>query len=295
MIETSFGIIVGRFQVHELHDAHRDLINTVRGKHHRVVVFLGTPPTLATKRNPLDFVTRQRMLQAAYPDLTVLQIPDQPTNEAWSRSLDARIREVAQFGKITLYGSRDSFIPSYTGSFTPVTLDLPVNPISGEEVRATISNKVIESADFRAGVIYSTQNRWSISLQCVDIAITREPDGALLLGRKANENLWRFPGGHVDATDLSLEAAARREAREETALSELLDMRYIGSFRVDDWRYRQETDKIMTALFTAKSGFGIARAGDDLAEIGFFPLRDLRDSILIDAHRPLFAAFKKGL
>ena len=38
---TDVAVIVGRFQVNELHDAHIDLITSVTQKHDRVLVFLG--------------------------------------------------------------------------------------------------------------------------------------------------------------------------------------------------------------------------------------------------------------
>jgi len=300
LVKPSYGIIVGRFQVHELHPGHLSLIRAVQDLHDRVVVFIGTSPTLATKRNPLDFITRKRMLQRTFPDLTVIQMPDRASNEAWSQALDRRIREIAPFGHITLYGARDSFVPSYTGAFTPVELPILVEGQSGEETRANLSNRILESSDFRAGVIYSTQNRWPISIQCVDIAIFDEATGKLALGRKSGEKLWRFPGGHVDPTDSDLEAAARREGREETGL-ETHSLEYVTSHRVDDWRYRKEADKIMTTLFKGVNGSGVLKAGDDLEEAAWHTMPPLDGpgsagatvqfiQQIVPEHRPLIGA-----
>ena len=36
------GVLVGRFQVHKLHQAHLDLIRYVIERHDRVLIFLGT-------------------------------------------------------------------------------------------------------------------------------------------------------------------------------------------------------------------------------------------------------------
>ena len=41
---TDVGIIVGRFQVDELHDAHVDLIQYVFDQHPKVIIFLGLSP-----------------------------------------------------------------------------------------------------------------------------------------------------------------------------------------------------------------------------------------------------------
>jgi bifunctional NMN adenylyltransferase/nudix hydrolase len=303
----NFGVIVGRFQVHDLHDGHLELISTVRGLHNRVILFVGVAPTLATKRNPLDFITRMRMIKSKFPDVTVLQIPDMADDRQWSIELDKRIREVAQFGSVTLYGGRDSFVPAYSGQFTPVTLPLE-HISSGEDVRAEISNKVIESSDFRAGVIYSTQNQWAKGVPTVDIAIVRAHTIAVadssyfsipsiegrgkyevLLGRKPGETRWRFPGGHFDpAQDNSNEEAAMREAHEEVPGIEISKPEYIGSHKIDDWRWKKEQDRVITSLFLSNYLWGSARAGDDLNEVEWFVLNETNECIVNVAHQPLY-------
>ena len=114
---ADIGIIVGRFHVDELHQAHRKLIDMVVKNHGRVAIVLGVAPFTGTKRNPLDFQTRQLMINAAYPNVVVIPIMDVRTNEDWSKSLDARIREVFPKGSVLLYGGRDSFIRQYSGKF----------------------------------------------------------------------------------------------------------------------------------------------------------------------------------
>jgi bifunctional NMN adenylyltransferase/nudix hydrolase len=210
MIKPSFGIIVGRFQVHELHDGHIELIQTVRGLHNRVIVFLGVAPAIGTRRNPLDFITRKKLIQASFPDVTVCPLPDMVTDEAWSRELDHRIAEIAPFGEITLYGGRDSFVPHYSGKYKPMELPLKIQK-SGEEVRAELGGTVMASPDFRAGVIYSTANQYPRVITTVDIAILSN-SGKLLLGRKKDEKGWRFIGGHADPKSDRFEQDAYRES-----------------------------------------------------------------------------------
>ena len=54
-------------------------------------------------------------------------------------------------------------------------------------------------------------------------AFVLSPDrSSLLLIHHANLDRWLQPGGHVDPTDVSLEAAARRELREETGLADVV-------------------------------------------------------------------------
>jgi bifunctional NMN adenylyltransferase/nudix hydrolase len=61
------GVIVGRFQVPELHDAHKDLIETVCDKHDKVIIFLGLSPLMVTRENPLDFESRKQMILESSP------------------------------------------------------------------------------------------------------------------------------------------------------------------------------------------------------------------------------------
>jgi bifunctional NMN adenylyltransferase/nudix hydrolase len=299
MTTPSYGIIVGRFQVHELHDGHMELIRTVRGMHNRVVVFLGVAPIPPSLRNPLDFITRKRMIEAAFPDVTVVALPDRASDEVWSHQLDERIREICQWGSITLYGGRDCFASCYNGEFEVQELPLEINR-SGEEVRVQVSNQVLASPDFRAGVIYTTQNRPPIVYPCVDIAVIDWAVGSgnpndikVLLGKKPFEAKWRLPGGHVNKGE-TLEKAAQRELSEETGiLNDSNTFNYVGSFPIEDWRYRREADSITSALFYTLYTMGAPRAADDLAEVSWKPLHSLADAHVVPAHVPLIQALKR--
>src|SRR5579859_5244904 len=88
------GVIVGRFQVHELHDAHKTLINEVLERHDKVIVFLGLSPLMNTQENPLDFQARKQMLLAEFPSLNILYIKDRNSDELWSKDLDAKISDL---------------------------------------------------------------------------------------------------------------------------------------------------------------------------------------------------------
>ncbi|TND09541.1 MAG: ADP-ribose pyrophosphatase [Bacteroidetes bacterium] len=285
------GIIVGRFQVNELHPGHIDLIETVNAKHKRVVIFLGTTPALVTRNNPLDFVARKEMLLKRFPAVSVLSIPDSPSDKDWSIMLDSRIREACPVGSVMLYGSRSSFISSYHGHFE--TTELPDHHnTSGTEVRIELSKEVKSSPDFRAGVIFAAYNQYPKVYPTVDVAITR--DGKFLLGRKANQSKYRFIGGFADPTDDSYEDAARREAMEETGL-EIGNITYVGSARIDDWRYRSEQDKIITHLFIAEALFGKAEARDDIAELKWVLSADLDEELFVPEHVVLYDLLKKKI
>jgi len=58
-VETTSGtgVIVGRFQVPELHKGHRDLIDAALSTCSKVIVFVGRHrnPLILTQNNPLDY------------------------------------------------------------------------------------------------------------------------------------------------------------------------------------------------------------------------------------------------
>lgn len=268
------GIIVGRFQIHELHEAHRDLIDSVQHTHNHVIIFVGLSPLRNTPTNPLDFNTRKRMIQETYPNVDVYYIEDNPSDELWSKSLDKQIEKWTKpYQTVMLYGSRDSFIPAYSGRY-PVTELSSTKYISGTEIRRRIANNFPPTLEFRAGVISASMNRYPTCYTTVDIAIIDKSKGLVLLGQKEHEDGLRFIGGFATPDSPSFETDARREVMEETGVS-VDDIIYIGSAQITDWRYKKETDKIKTMFFEATYQYGPTKAADDIAYVEWVPLSDL--------------------
>lgn len=281
------GVIVGRFQVHELHEGHRDLIQYVCGRHSKVIIVLGLSPVTPSLSNPLDFEARKQMLLDFAPAVNVIYVTDQGADAVWSRKLDNAIWGVHNpHQSIVLYGGRDSFIDHYEGEFP--TLELTQAEFwSGTAVRKQIArSSVRNSPDFRAGVVWATSARFPTAYQTVDVAILNEDGQKILLGRKPNEKQFRFIGGFSDPKSDSLETDCRREVAEEAGV-EIGDVTYIGSRVQDDWRYRGEADCIKTALFKAKYLHGRPTPGDDIEEVRWFdlPVR----GILTESHVPLMS------
>jgi bifunctional NMN adenylyltransferase/nudix hydrolase len=268
------GVIIARFQSPYLHEGHKSLIESVRQKHNKIVIVLGVSPVLGSRRNPLDFLTREKMIKKQYPDLAVLPLSDHPIDAEWSRNLDHLLSTTLAGSRFVLYGSRDSFITYYSGSNE--TIELPENgTYRSTDIREQISDKVMDCEEFRTGVIYAYSHTYQKVYPTVDIAVFRNNKTEMLLGKKSIDNKWRLLGGFSDPTDNSYEEAAARELREECGPIETTPMHYEASFRVNDWRYRNESDKIITSLFSTDFVQGDPAGSDDIAEVSWFTVNEV--------------------
>lgn len=288
----SIGIIVGRFQVPSLHDGHRALIETVLANHKRVIVFLGVSRSLPNDKYPLSFDMRVHMFEELYSNYNISYFPlqDQKSDFHWSEILDSKIKAAVPDENVVLYGSRMSFIPHYHGKHKTVQL-AEVYSNSGSEIRESI--KVEQSYLFRQGVIHHIMNRPGILYPTVDIVLVNNSTNTVLLGKKPNQEEWVFPGGFVDVKDSSLEIAARRELKEECGDIETSYPKFIGSLKIDDWRYRNTKDGIITSVFKTNYMYGRVKAGDDLEEVRWFSIDKLNQTIA-DHHKPIANLFLKG-
>lgn len=290
----SIGCMVARFQINELHEGHHHVMRQVVQNHKKIIIFLGVPKFIGTKKNPLDFDTRKKMVQESYPGVVVIPLPDQGNNQRWAAELDRRISEVYPHGEVLLYGGRDSFIPHYKdggGKFDTKELE-PLGSFAGSDIRKLISEEVKNSADFRSGVIYHAYNLFPRIVPTVDI-IPVSQNGDFLLAKKYNESAWRFIGGFVRPEDASNEAAARRVFYSETGRkAEPGGMEYIGSCQIPDWRFRGEEDKVLTTLFKTSCLWGYVVPSEDIAELKWFHPGESVD--IVKEHKELFKLFENN-
>lgn len=290
VIPADVGVIIGRFQVHNLHHAHLDLIRTVTERHDKVILFIGLSPLKATKNNPLDFESRKKMIESQFPNVLIVYIKDCKDDKVWSKRIDTQIKDlIGANHSVVLYGSRDSFIKYYTGCFKTMEL-VPESFISGSELRKDISRTIMNTPEFRAGAIWATQQSYSVCYPTVDIAIVDENCEKVLLARKPDESEFRFIGGFATPNSSCFEEDARREVQEETGI-EITDPIYIGSFKIDDWRYKSEESKIKTLFFVAKYFSGRPEADDDICEVKWFTINQLKPENIVKEHRELLNKF----
>ncbi len=125
----------------------------------------------------------------------------------------------------------------------------------------------------------------------VDVAVFSNSDH-LLLCRKPNEELLRFPGGFVDPSDSSYEAAAQRELLEETNIFAIItSSNYVLSTRVPDPRYQGTRDCITTTLFRVfidVEAVAKASAKDDIAELVWVNPSVTPPEMIMSVHREMY-------
>lgn len=272
------AILIGRFQLPEMNEGYRNLIETIRQRHGELIVVLAEPGVPVSRNNPLPVKSRMAMIREVFPDLKVLSIKDHPLDQEWSRNLDQLISESGSHS-ITIYGTKERFINHYRGKYKTTTLSDEKSQDPGVEEDPS-------SGSFRKGMVYATAKRYPSVYPTVDVAVFRTNRSEILLGRKDIDGKWRLIGGFADPEDDGFATSAKRELREECGSIEISELTFEGSFAIDDWRYRFEQDKIITTLFSADFRSGEPSAQDDVAELNWFSMEALARMVNNDETAP---------
>jgi bifunctional NMN adenylyltransferase/nudix hydrolase len=299
------GLVIGRFQVPELTIGHEYLLETACGLTDKLIVLIGKSEA-QTKRNPLSYEIRERMIEDYFKSvnlksqpgsIVILPLNDHPDDKKWAESIHEILMNAGGWGRqVFVFGGRDSCLDIYRangGQGAIIHLDSP-HSISGTKVRENLP--IFHNSDFRAGMIYKSQSEFPRAYPVVDVVVwerrielgtTYKETFKLLLARKPtdDEGKWRFIGGFVDPTDTSLEFAVNREVREEAGI-EVGPKAYVGSLNIDDWRYRKGEEKVVSAIFSAQHIFGAPNAKDDICDLKWFTIDEAKN-VIHPVHQPI--------
>lgn len=130
------------------------------------------------------------------------------------------------------------------------------------------------------------QPRAALSRDCYEpghftaSAFVLSPDRSrLLLIRHPKLGLWLQPGGHIEAEDADVLAAARREVLEETGLSRVEVLREVFDLDVHGipaWKETPAHQHFDIRVLLVAREIEL-RAGDDVAEARWFPLSSVAE------------------
>ena len=112
-------------------------------------------------------------------------------------------------------------------------------------------------------------------LLTVDIIIEID-NGFIMINRKNPPFGWALPGGFVDYGE-TIEAAAEREAKEET----MLDVKLIEQFHTYSDPARDPRHHTVSTVFIAQAD-GRPQAADDAKHLEIFTHQTLPDNIVFD-------------
>jgi ADP-ribose pyrophosphatase YjhB (NUDIX family) len=306
MQKVDVAVVVGRFQCAQISAGQKYVLDVAQSESHKLMVFIGISPTTPDKHDPLGAETRIHMIKNVYPDALVLTIKDTKSNQEWSKNLDSAILDnIPPKASIKLYGGRNSFLSVYSGKFQMEEIEQQFNSISGTQHRNIVGLHSGKSEEFRRGVIWATQNQWNRVQMMVDVVpILIDDDGKtsiVLIRKNSDGNRIRFIGGHVEPMKVDrpinyLEKLVIKELKEESNLdvSSYHDIHYVGSFLIDDWRYKYE-NKAVSAFFVVNPASGTPTAGSDADDIIMMPLESFVKSEygrIVDEHKDLVEFFR---
>jgi bifunctional NMN adenylyltransferase/nudix hydrolase len=288
-VETrDVGVTCARFQLNELTPAHIELINIILQTHKRVLVVLGLRPLKFTTRNPLDFQMRKGMISETFGKnnnrITVVYLPDTKDDKTWCFNLDMLVAKYTKpLERIRYVGGRDSFLEQYKKFGNEKIECWEIKDfeqsefISATKKRNEIAATTEFDARFRAGVIYTALNTPAKTVPTVDIAIINKKDGKVLIGKRHDEDEWRFIGVWSQPRE-TYEDAAHRAAREKANV-EISTLRCRKSFCNFDWKFRGEIDDVTTMFYTAFYESGTPEPMANLSTLRWVDIYDINNYI----------------
>ena len=165
-MQKVIGVVIGRFQLPNLHDGHKALINHVLAQSDKVCILVGVAAK-TTLKDLLPYPVVEQMIRKEFHpvyaagNLHIHPLLDIDGNDLqWSLYIDKFLGALYPHDTVQLWAGRDSYKPHYHGKFRPVKDWYGYNgEVNGTVVRGRIiEGNPIDCWQFRAGIIYGLGN-----------------------------------------------------------------------------------------------------------------------------------------
>lgn len=251
----SIAVIIGRFQ--PLHNGHVALIEQALAENDQVLVLVGSVNKERDYKNPFTVEQRFEMIRSAFEGrlftdgLNIRGLKDKPTDDEWVQEVIANVAQLEEDpSKVVLYTSEKD-IEWYRANFLYNTVEADSGDIHATDIRKDLYTGCLKRNALALEKIprenwdlidsYINDRFWDFGLemeQCIrgkkDAIIAHkfgnpiEPVAHAVVMHKGNilvvkrnsirgKDQWAIPGGFMEATETTRQAAIR-ELKEETGV-----------------------------------------------------------------------------
>lgn len=139
-------------------------------------------------------------------------------------------------------------------------------------------------------MLFNKQNKYPVS--CVDVIVVNDKDEILLAKRALTpaKGRWGVIGGRVEAADNNLEAAARREVKEETGLE--IEVTHLAGVLTDGLLADPRFSTVQT-IYEAKILRGSLRPTDEASKFKWLTLEKAIREKLVFNHNHILETYKE--
>lgn len=227
------GILIGRFQVPEMHEGHRFLVREIQSQCDKVLILFGSANRTRSVKNPFTYRERAEATKRLFPEVICAPLNDYPYNDSqWMADVAATIDHVVDIlckendicPVPILYGHHkdgNDYLKWFP-QFEYVNINSEID-ISGTEVRNSHKHLLPESVQIDMEYFAKEKDMFknypfpeALNINCGDAVL--ECSGHILLikrGRSPGMGNWALPGGHKNTNETFLQCALR-ELVEET-------------------------------------------------------------------------------
>lgn len=237
------------------HVGHMQVIKELFESGKKVFVFLSCDWSFPSKKNPLSFELRKKLLEQAiiaegYGDrhYEIIALRNRRYNDVWVSELEKAIATHLQkpdlaADQVALFHGRDGFGKHYipTGKY-PVFEVGEVKGVNATALRERVLSHSVGSGSRSEGAV-DQQLRQPDTLLFMQVrAVVKNSEGKIAVVKYASgdERKFRFLGGYVSPTkDPDFESVLSRKLVKKFGIEPNESVSYIGNVAIPDWRHAE--------------------------------------------------------